>query len=161
MSSLVKTTQVFSSKGNNRFCSQTEKRIRWFERGSCQDTHSDNVTIKRSVTKFRYTWCEPSIAVIELDDSSHRQKKRQERDHYVNSVLEGQHPLLRFEARSHYDKGHLIKVIERDTDIKCKEYKSALQHCWWQFSTLSQRYWYSSNETRHWKCVKGSILIIR
>jgi len=68
-------------------------------------------------------------AVIELDDSSHRQKKRQERDHYVNSVLEGHHPLLRFEARSHYDKGHLTKVIERDTDIKCKEYKSALQHC--------------------------------
>ncbi|EHZ2723569.1 TPA: DUF2726 domain-containing protein [Vibrio parahaemolyticus] len=68
------------------------------------------------------------LAVIELDDSSHRQKKRQERDIYVNNALKGHHPLLRFEAKSSYDKNHVATVIERDTLIKCREFKSVLQY---------------------------------
>ncbi|MGY0616110.1 DUF2726 domain-containing protein [Vibrio sp. FJH11] len=59
------------------------------------------------------------LAVIELDDSSHRQKKRQERDLYVNSALEGHHKLLRFEATGNYDPIHVAQVIERDTEITC------------------------------------------
>lgn len=68
------------------------------------------------------------LAVIELDDSSHRQKKRQERDIYVNNALKGHHPLLRFEAKSSYDKNHVATVIERDTLIKCREFESVLQY---------------------------------
>ncbi|HHG3345035.1 TPA: DUF2726 domain-containing protein [Vibrio parahaemolyticus] len=68
------------------------------------------------------------LAVIELDDSSHRQKKRQERDIYVNNALNGHHPLLRFEARSSYDKTHIATVLERDTIIKCRELESVLQY---------------------------------
>ncbi|EGQ7947957.1 DUF2726 domain-containing protein [Vibrio parahaemolyticus] len=68
------------------------------------------------------------LAVIELDDSSHRQKKRQERDIYVNNALNGHHPLLRFEARSSYDKTHIAAVLERDTIIKCRELESVLQY---------------------------------
>ncbi|MGP8305042.1 DUF2726 domain-containing protein [Vibrio sp. YIC-376] len=59
------------------------------------------------------------LAVIELDDSSHRQKKRQERDFYVNSALEGHHKLLRFEATGKYDPIYVANVIERDTEITC------------------------------------------
>lgn len=59
------------------------------------------------------------LAVIELDDSSHRQKKRQERDLYVNSALEGHHKLLRFEATGNYDPIYVANIIERDTEIKC------------------------------------------
>ncbi|EPU5971557.1 DUF2726 domain-containing protein [Vibrio alginolyticus] len=68
------------------------------------------------------------LAVIELDDSSHRQRKRQERDIYVNNALNGHHPLLRFEARSSYDKTHIATVLERDTIIKCRELESVLQY---------------------------------
>ena len=68
------------------------------------------------------------LAVIELDDASHRQKKRQERDIYVNNALNGHHPLLRFEARSSYDKTHIATVLERDTIIKCRELESVLQY---------------------------------
>ena len=59
------------------------------------------------------------LAVIELDDSSHRQKKRQERDLYVNSAFEGNHKLLRFEAAGDYDPIEIALVIERETDIRC------------------------------------------
>lgn len=68
------------------------------------------------------------LAVIELDDSSHRQKKIQERDIYVNNALNGHHPLLRFEARSSYNKTHIATVLERDTIIKCRELESVLQY---------------------------------
>lgn len=59
------------------------------------------------------------FAVIELDDSSHRQKKRQERDLYVNSAFEGHHKLLRFEAQARYNPQEIASIIERETDIKC------------------------------------------
>ncbi|EIQ7472505.1 DUF2726 domain-containing protein [Vibrio parahaemolyticus] len=59
------------------------------------------------------------LAVIELDDSSHRQKKRQDRDLYVNTAFDGHHKLLRFEAQGHYNPLEIASVIERETDIKC------------------------------------------
>ncbi|EJG0729932.1 hypothetical protein CGH99_07070 [Vibrio parahaemolyticus] len=68
------------------------------------------------------------LAVIELDDSSHRLKKRQERDLYVNDALEGRHKLLRFEAKSNYDPVHIAKIIERNTDIQCNTTKPVTQY---------------------------------
>ncbi|ENJ1687796.1 DUF2726 domain-containing protein [Vibrio parahaemolyticus] len=59
------------------------------------------------------------IAVIELDDSSHRQKKRQERDMYVNAAFAGHHKLLRFEAMGSYDPISIASVIEREVGLKC------------------------------------------
>lgn len=59
------------------------------------------------------------LAVIELDDSSHRLKRRRERDLYVNAALEGHHKLLRFEASGKYDPNYVAKTIERETEIKC------------------------------------------
>ncbi|EGR0760465.1 DUF2726 domain-containing protein [Vibrio parahaemolyticus] len=59
------------------------------------------------------------IAVIELDDSSHRQKKRQERDLYVNAAFAGHHKLLRFEAMGNYDPISIASVIEREIGLKC------------------------------------------
>ncbi|HHF2964717.1 TPA: DUF2726 domain-containing protein [Vibrio alginolyticus] len=59
------------------------------------------------------------IAVIELDDSSHRQKKRQERDLYVNEAFAGHHKLLRFEAMGSYDPISIASVIEREVGLKC------------------------------------------
>jgi len=59
------------------------------------------------------------IAVIELDDSSHRQKKRQERDLYVNAAFAGHHKLLRFEAMGSYDPISIASVIEREVGLKC------------------------------------------
>ncbi|WP_423840470.1 DUF2726 domain-containing protein [Vibrio mytili] len=59
------------------------------------------------------------LAVIELDDSSHRQKKRQERDSYVNSAFQGHHKLIRIEAQSNYDPVVIASLLERDTLIKC------------------------------------------
>lgn len=68
------------------------------------------------------------LAVIELDDSSHRQKRRQERDHYVNSALEGHHKLIRFDAIGKYNPIDVAKVIERETDIKCNSLMGLAQH---------------------------------
>ncbi|EHK6025109.1 TPA: DUF2726 domain-containing protein [Vibrio parahaemolyticus] len=59
------------------------------------------------------------IAVIELDDSSHRQKKRQERDSYVNAAFAGHHKLLRFEAMGSYDPTNIASVIEREIGLEC------------------------------------------
>ncbi|AEX21997.1 DUF2726 domain-containing protein [Vibrio sp. EJY3] len=67
------------------------------------------------------------LAVIELDDSSHRQKRRQERDHYVNSALEGHHKLIRFDAIGKYNPIDVAKVIERETDIKCNSLMGLVQ----------------------------------
>ncbi|APX09944.1 hypothetical protein BWP24_27455 (plasmid) [Vibrio campbellii] len=58
------------------------------------------------------------MAVIELDDSSHRQQKRQERDIYVNNAFKNLHPLLRFEAMNIYDKVAIIQRLKHETDIQ-------------------------------------------
>ncbi|HFD3974650.1 TPA: DUF2726 domain-containing protein [Vibrio parahaemolyticus] len=64
------------------------------------------------------------MAVIELDDSSHRQQKRQERDIYVNNAFKNLHPLLRFEALNNYEPITIAQKLEQRTEIKCKEIES-------------------------------------
>lgn len=65
------------------------------------------------------------MAVIELDDSSHRQQKRQERDIYVNNAFKNLHPLLRFEALNNYDPIAIARKLEQGTDIKCRAIEPA------------------------------------
>ena len=64
------------------------------------------------------------MAVIELDDSSHRQQKRQERDIYVNNAFKDRHPLLRFEALNKYDPITIAQKLEQGTEIKCRAIES-------------------------------------
>ncbi|MFK8027803.1 MAG: DUF2726 domain-containing protein [Gammaproteobacteria bacterium] len=52
------------------------------------------------------------LAVIELDDSTHKQKKRIARDEYVNDVLNPHHPLIRIPSRKFYDPKEMLKLIE-------------------------------------------------
>ncbi|MFW7525448.1 DUF2726 domain-containing protein [Vibrio ostreicida] len=53
---------------------------------------------------FVITDCQTKVmAVIELDDSTHKWSKRKKRDEYVNKVLEGQHRLVRFQSARFYD----------------------------------------------------------
>lgn len=59
------------------------------------------------------------LAVIELDDSTHNWKKRQERDQYVNEALEGHHKLVRFSTKRFYEPSEIAKVLELETEIKC------------------------------------------
>ncbi|HAS6629936.1 DUF2726 domain-containing protein [Vibrio parahaemolyticus] len=63
------------------------------------------------------------LAVIELDDSTHNWKKRQERDQYVNEALEGHHKLVRFSTKRFYEPSEIAKVLERETEIKCIDFK--------------------------------------
>lgn len=60
------------------------------------------------------------LAVIELDDSSHRARKRQERDLYVNDALSGHHVLLRFEARRQYDAIAIANTLKAKANIQCR-----------------------------------------
>ncbi|ELA7149933.1 DUF2726 domain-containing protein [Vibrio parahaemolyticus] len=62
------------------------------------------------------------LAVIELDDSTHNRKKRQERDKYVNEVLEGHHPLVRFNTERFYEPSYLARVLESKTEIRCNKF---------------------------------------
>lgn len=62
------------------------------------------------------------LAVIELDDSTHNRKKRQERDKYVNQVLEGHHPLVRFNTERFYEPSYLARVLESKTEIRCNKF---------------------------------------
>ncbi|EKO3933760.1 DUF2726 domain-containing protein [Vibrio fluvialis] len=62
------------------------------------------------------------LAVIELDDSTHNWKKRQERDLYVNEALEGHHKLVRFSTKRFYEPSEIAKVLERETEIKCNNF---------------------------------------
>ena len=51
--------------------------------------------------------------LIELDDSSHQESKRQERDKFVNEVFrQAGLPLLRVKARSSYSTGELSLAIK-------------------------------------------------
>ncbi len=58
------------------------------------------------------------ICIIELDDSTHKQKKRIERDKYVDSALKGNHPLIRFPTKKFYEPNELAKTIENRLCIK-------------------------------------------
>ncbi|NNN99448.1 DUF2726 domain-containing protein [Vibrio sp. B1-2] len=64
------------------------------------------------------------LAVIELDDSTHNWKKRQERDQYVNEVLDGHHPLVRFNTKHFYEPSEIAKVLSRETEIKCNKFEA-------------------------------------
>ncbi|MCG6348463.1 DUF2726 domain-containing protein [Vibrio fluvialis] len=66
------------------------------------------------------------LAVIELDDSTHNWKKRQERDLYVNEALEGHHKLVRFSTKRFYEPSEIAKVLERETEIKCNSFDEVL-----------------------------------
>lgn len=64
------------------------------------------------------------LAVIEFDDLSHRRKKRIERDKYVDSVLEGHHPLVRIQSTRTLSEKSIIEVIEAKTQITCSRLSS-------------------------------------
>jgi hypothetical protein len=63
------------------------------------------------------------LAVIELDDSTHRWKKRQERDQYVNEALYGHHKLIRFNTKHFYEPSEVAAVLERETEIRCNKFE--------------------------------------
>ncbi len=58
------------------------------------------------------------IAVIELDDSTHNQKKRIERDNYVNYALKGHHPLIRVNTEKFYAPEKIAELLETEAGIK-------------------------------------------
>jgi len=58
------------------------------------------------------------IAVIELDDSTHNQKKRVERDNYVNYALKGHHPLVRINTENFYVPENIAALLELEAGIK-------------------------------------------
>jgi len=58
------------------------------------------------------------LAVIELDDSTHNQKKRIERDNYVNYALKGHHPLIRITTEKFYDPEKIAVLLETEAGIK-------------------------------------------
>ena len=58
------------------------------------------------------------LAVIELDDSTHNQKKRIERDNYVNYALKGHHPLIRINTEKFYDPKKIARLLESEAGIK-------------------------------------------
>lgn len=64
------------------------------------------------------------LAVIELDDSTHRWKKRQERDRYVNEVLDGHHPLIRFQTCRVYKPEMVAKKLFNEAGITSDYFSS-------------------------------------
>lgn len=73
--------------------------------------------VNRIISKHvDFVLCRPSDfsprLVIELDDASHQQKRRQERDDFLNEALHAAVlPLLRVTARSHYPPAELRSLI--------------------------------------------------
>ena len=57
------------------------------------------------------------IAVIELDDSTHLQKKRVKRDAYINASLEGHHPLVRIRTEKFYCPEKVAALLESEAGI--------------------------------------------
>lgn len=56
---------------------------------------------------------EPQVA-IELDDSSHKRKDRQERDEFVDHAFESAGlPIVRFPVRSSYQSREIREIIDR------------------------------------------------
>ncbi|MDA0147349.1 DUF2726 domain-containing protein [Vibrio sp. LaRot3] len=66
------------------------------------------------------------LAVIELDDSSHNKKKRQERDEYVNNALHGHHPLIRFQTQRFYEPSEIALKLEQHSEIRCNSLEEHL-----------------------------------
>ncbi len=51
------------------------------------------------------------IAVIELDDSTHKRRKRVKRDEYVNEALNSHHVLIRIPTKKFYDPKAIVKLL--------------------------------------------------
>ncbi|WP_070962899.1 DUF2726 domain-containing protein [Vibrio sonorensis] len=66
------------------------------------------------------------LAVIELDDSTHKWKSRQQRDKYVNESLEGHHTLIRIGSERRYDPCKIALLIEQSSSIRCERVYSHL-----------------------------------
>tara|TARA_B100000131_G_C18008217_1_gene569363 strand:+ start:54 stop:641 length:588 start_codon:yes stop_codon:yes gene_type:complete len=58
-----------------------------------------------------------TLAVIELDDSSHLKKDRIERDQFVNKILKENHNLVRFKASKFYDSEKIKQALIQQTSI--------------------------------------------
>ncbi len=72
---------------------------------------------------FDYVLCDKKtlsvVAVIELDDSSHRQSKTQKRDAFVeNACLSADLKLLRFKCERHYDIEAIREAICMELSLK-------------------------------------------
>lgn len=52
------------------------------------------------------------VAVIELDDSTHKQPKRIARDKYVNAALKPHHPLIRIPTTPFYKPEDIAGILE-------------------------------------------------
>jgi len=57
------------------------------------------------------------LCVIELDDSTHKQQKRIERDMYVNDALKGHHTLIRLKTQKFYKPEELAELFEEKLNI--------------------------------------------
>jgi len=91
---------------------ETQDKQRW--RNTVQSKHVDFLLCDRKTLM-------PLLAV-ELDDSSHRRPDRQERDDFVNKVLESAGiPVLRATARSLYDTRALGEEIQKMLGAKPQE----------------------------------------
>lgn len=82
--------------------------------------HRDNVTAWNKISRkhLDFTLCHPQtmkpLLVIELDDSSHRNPKQQERDAEKDAILaQVGVPVLRIPAARRYDEGAIKNLISR------------------------------------------------
>jgi len=82
--------------------------------------HRDNVTAWNKISRkhLDFTLCHPQtmkpLLVIELDDSSHRQYKQQQRDAEKDAILaEVGVPVLRIPVARQYDEGSIKNLISR------------------------------------------------
>lgn len=82
--------------------------------------HRDNVTAWNKISRkhLDFTLCHPQtmkpLLVIELDDSSHRNPKQQERDAEKDAILaQVGVPVLRIPAARQYDEGAIKNLISR------------------------------------------------
>ena len=59
-----------------------------------------------------------TLAIIELDDASHKKKERIERDEFINYIFEeSEHHLIRFKTRKFYDPENIRTVLSYNTTI--------------------------------------------
>lgn len=60
------------------------------------------------------------LAVIELDDASHRHPKRIARDQYVNYALNNRHPLIRIATKNFYQPEQVAEALATHAGIPNK-----------------------------------------
>lgn len=60
------------------------------------------------------------LAVIELDETSHLEKKRIERDKYVDASLKGIHPFIRLQTQGSYNSKQVAELLEVKANIPNK-----------------------------------------